>query len=197
MLLEKVTTNEYGARELKRTIHRYLTQPLSVLVANGRIARDSTVRVDVASPEGDTLSIEPSAAEPATAVERIAILVVDDNRRLLNWFEEELGRNGYRVVTSETVEGARARFREDRPDAALIDLLLPDGDGLALCRELRREAPTLPIVAMTGATLDAEDARAFEELDIPVLGKPFLETDLLSALSIRRTGGQALREKPA
>jgi len=56
-LLEKGTSSEYGARELKRTILRELTQPLAAMVAKGEVAAEAVVRVE-AAVEGDRLSIE-------------------------------------------------------------------------------------------------------------------------------------------
>jgi len=56
-LLEKGTSSEYGARELKRTILRELTQPLAAMVAKGEVAEEAIVRVE-AAVEGDRLSIE-------------------------------------------------------------------------------------------------------------------------------------------
>jgi ATP-dependent Clp protease ATP-binding subunit ClpA len=56
-LLEKGTSSEYGARELKRTILRELTQPLAAMVAKGEVATEAIVRVE-AAVEGDRLSIE-------------------------------------------------------------------------------------------------------------------------------------------
>jgi ATP-dependent Clp protease ATP-binding subunit ClpA len=57
-LLEKGTSKEYGARELKRTILRHLTQPLAALVDRGDVEPGTTVRVELA-PEGDTLRLIP------------------------------------------------------------------------------------------------------------------------------------------
>ena len=58
LLLRKGTSIEYGARELKRTILRLLTQPLAAMVESGQVEHGSTVQVDVA-PEGETLSLAP------------------------------------------------------------------------------------------------------------------------------------------
>ncbi len=55
-LLQKGTSAEYGARELNRTIHRYLTQPLATLVATNQVNPGARVRVDVAE-DGQSLNI--------------------------------------------------------------------------------------------------------------------------------------------
>jgi ATP-dependent Clp protease ATP-binding subunit ClpA len=52
-LLRKGTSAEYGARELKRTLHRHLTQPLAALVAGGRIEPGSSVRIEIDEDEDD------------------------------------------------------------------------------------------------------------------------------------------------
>ena len=59
LLLRKGTSTEYGARELKRTILRLLTQPLAAMVESGHVEPGSTVQVDLA-PEGETLSLVPA-----------------------------------------------------------------------------------------------------------------------------------------
>lgn len=58
-LLRKGTSEEYGARELKRTLHRYLTHPLAALVAAGKVAPDSIVRIEL-SHDGEGLAIVPA-----------------------------------------------------------------------------------------------------------------------------------------
>ncbi len=56
-LIEQGTSAEYGARELKRTIHKHLTQPLATLVAKNQIEPGSRVRVEIDPDEGEALSL--------------------------------------------------------------------------------------------------------------------------------------------
>src|SRR4051812_4928179 len=65
-LLQKGTSAEYGARELNRTIHRYLTQPLATVVATGQVNPGARVRVDIAE-NGDKLNIRALEADAALA----------------------------------------------------------------------------------------------------------------------------------
>src|SRR6185437_9709784 len=58
-LLETGTSLEYGARELKRTVHRHLTQPIAALVARGQIAEGQSVRVSVRA-DRKSLALRPS-----------------------------------------------------------------------------------------------------------------------------------------
>src|SRR5690349_1279719 len=85
-LLRKGTSSEYGARELNRTIHRHLTQPLATLVATGQVNPGARVRVDLAK-DGEGLhihSVEPHVKE---APAHPTVLIVDDNRDLLHFLE--------------------------------------------------------------------------------------------------------------
>jgi ATP-dependent Clp protease ATP-binding subunit ClpA len=63
-MIDKGTSLEYGARELRRVIHRHLTQPLAVMVANGEIAPGAAVAVDLAE-SGDTLVFQSTGGRPS------------------------------------------------------------------------------------------------------------------------------------
>ncbi len=65
-LLEKGTSSEYGARELNRTIHRHLTQPLATLVATNQVSPGARVRVEVAE-DGEKLNMRAYDSTPASA----------------------------------------------------------------------------------------------------------------------------------
>src|SRR4029077_2722234 len=85
-LLEKGTSQEYGARELNRTIHRHLTQPLATLVATNQVSAGARVRVDVADDK-DKLNIRSVEQNMASAPAHPTVLLVDDNRDLLHFLE--------------------------------------------------------------------------------------------------------------
>jgi ATP-dependent Clp protease ATP-binding subunit ClpA len=70
-LLEKGTSPQYGARELKRTIHRHIVQPLAAMVVNGEVAAGSTIRVTL-QEDGQGLKIEPPRARRAVRAVKAA-----------------------------------------------------------------------------------------------------------------------------
>ena len=74
------------------------------------------------------------------AGERRRILVVDDDRALADMLGEYLERAGYVVAARDTVAGGFAAARRESFDAVVLDVMLPDGDGLDLCRRLRAES---------------------------------------------------------
>lgn len=77
------------------------------------------------------------------------LLLVEDNARLASLIREGLDRQGFAVNWCETVDGAEHALRIDDYDLMLLDLGLPDGDGLDLVRRLRRRQDTMPILILT------------------------------------------------
>jgi DNA-binding NtrC family response regulator len=194
-LLERGTSAEYGARELKRTIHRHLTQPLAALVARGDVEPGAQVVVDWVGQ--DSLTIipgegrrEPVAAEPV-------VLVVDDNQGLLTWLEQELKASGFQPVVFAALEDANRAIDKIRPDAAVVDVMLPDGNGVHLAVQLRKRFARLPVVVMSGMALHAEEAAICDSYGFQTLYKPFLAQDVKNILQALLLHGSAERAKGA
>lgn len=82
----------------------------------------------------------------------VTILLVEDEALLRGAFRTLLEARGYRVREAGTGKEAQELFEAERPDLVLLDIGLPDCDGLEIARELRRRAGTdaMPIVALTG-----------------------------------------------
>jgi CheY-like chemotaxis protein/energy-coupling factor transporter ATP-binding protein EcfA2 len=179
-LVERGISPEYGARELRRVIHRHLTQPLAALVAEGEVPAGATVTVDRTV---DALSLAVHERTIAGAPALRTILVVDDNAAIVRWLMHVLGREGFDVIPASGVEEARAQMAKRYPDVALIDHVLPDGEGVALAGEIRRARRDTPIVMMSGFELDQEERSFCLRHDIPRLAKPFLAEELLKTLA--------------
>jgi len=77
------------------------------------------------------------------------LLLVEDNARLASLIREGLDRQGFAVDWCETVDGAEHALRINDYDLMLLDLGLPDGEGLDLVRKLRRRQDTMPILILT------------------------------------------------
>ncbi len=88
------------------------------------------------------------------------LLLVDDDTDLLRLLSIRLGASGYRITAAEGVEAARTRLGITRFDLVLSDVRLPDGDGLALFDDIRRQHPALPVILLTahGSIPDAVEA---------------------------------------
>lgn len=79
------------------------------------------------------------------------ILLVEDNRQINEINSRALLRAGYFVQAAETLADARRLLQADRFDAIILDIGLPDGSGISLCREIRDET-TAPILFLTAKT---------------------------------------------
>ncbi len=183
-LLRKGTSPEYGARELKRTIHRFLTQPLATKVAAGQIEPGARVRVEL-TEDKENLNIRTLEQGAVRAPQHPTVLLVDDNRDLLRFLERLMAQAGWRLITAESAQEAEQAVTRQMPNAALLDYLLPDGNGVELGVMLQRKSPGVQVIMMTGAQLTAEEEAICQEYDFPILRKPFLANDILNLIRAR------------
>jgi CheY-like chemotaxis protein len=183
-LLGKGTSAEYGARELNRTIHRFLTQPLATVVATGQVSPGARVRVEVAE-NNEKLNIRAIEADAAHAPSHPTVLLVDDNRDLLHFLERLMADAGWKLLTAESATEAKRLVQEHKPNAALLDYMLPDGNGVELGVEFLQAVPGMLVIVMTGTILPSEEEALCEEHDFPVLRKPFLASDVMNQIRSR------------
>ena len=100
------------------------------------------------------------------------ILVVDDAPDIRRLTSDYLTHAGFRVLTAGTVEAALRITRTERPDLLVLDLGLPDGDGLDVARAIRRTS-SLPIVMLTARTDEADTIVGLELGADDYVTKPF------------------------
>jgi ATP-dependent Clp protease ATP-binding subunit ClpA/CheY-like chemotaxis protein len=191
-LLRKGTSSEYGARELNRTIHRFLTQPLATLVATNQVNPGARVQVDVAEAD-EKLHIHAVEAEGAVSPTTPTVLLVDDNRDLLHFLERLMADAGWKLLTAESATEARRLVQEHKPNAALLDYMLPDGNGVELGVEFLQSVSQMLVIVMTGTILPPEEEALCEEHNFPVLRKPFLASDVMNQIRSRLVPLQAAR----
>ena len=185
-LLQKGTSAEYGARELNRTIHRSLTQPLATMVATGQISAGARVRVEVAEG-GESLHLRSVEGDEARAPSHPTVLLVDDNRDLLHFLERLMADAGWKLLTAESAGEAKKLMAAEKPNAALLDYMLPDGNGVELGVEFLQALPRMLVIMMTGTILPPEEEALCEEHNFPVLRKPFLASDVMNQIRSRLT----------
>ena len=109
------------------------------------------------------------------------VLLVEDDEALREALTHTLTRAGFAVLASRSGADALGVARAERPDAAVIDLLLPDSGGLGVARELRRERAleSIPVLFITGLSLPSVRTAL---APTPVLFKPFTRRQLLDSL---------------
>ena len=93
-------------------------------------------------------------AQPIFISDRSSILIIEDDPIQIELLEEGLQRNGFHVSSSTTAASGLRLARSERPDVILLDLGLPDGDGLELCEKLADDQLTasIPIIIISGTT---------------------------------------------
>jgi two-component system KDP operon response regulator KdpE len=111
------------------------------------------------------------------------ILVVDDEPQIRRAVRTALVGHGYRVATAATGAEALTTFGEWRPDVVLLDLMLPDRDGLLVCREIRAMATT-PIVVLSARGAEHDKVAALDQGADDYLTKPFGVEELLVRIRV-------------
>jgi DNA-binding response OmpR family regulator len=120
-----------------------------------------------------------------------AILLVEDDPNLRLALRDNLeNQGGYAVEEAASVREARAHLAKRSFQLVLLDVMLPDGDGYTLCRALRDEGVTTPVLMLTARTLEDDVVRGFEAGAQDYLGKPYRLRELLARVGalVRRSG---------
>jgi two-component system, OmpR family, KDP operon response regulator KdpE len=116
------------------------------------------------------------------------VLVVDDEAQILRALRVVLRDAGFESVPAGTVREALDAAAVRPPDAAIVDLVLPDGDGIEIARRLR-EWSTMPIILLSAIGDEAEKVRALEAGADDYVVKPFGPRELVARLqrALQRT----------
>jgi len=110
------------------------------------------------------------------------VLVVDDDVASLSALFECLRRAGYRVLVAQDGASALERAENGKPALVLLDVMMPDMDGFATCRRLKRNPATadIPVLFLTALTDTAEKLKGFEAGAVDYLTKPFQWEEVLA-----------------
>jgi two-component system KDP operon response regulator KdpE len=121
--------------------------------------------------------------------ERPRILVVDDEPQIVRALKVILRDGGFEAVPAESMEEALDRAAVRPPDAAIVDLVLPDGNGVELCRRLR-EWSDMPIIVLSAVGEEDAKVEALAAGADDYVTKPFGPRELLARLqaALRRAG---------
>jgi two-component system response regulator (stage 0 sporulation protein F) len=124
-----------------------------------------------------------------------SILVIDDNELVRGFLRAVLEQQGHAVTEAGQGRAALQRLRQSPVDLVLTDIYMPDCDGLEVIMTLRREFPSIRIVAMSGGSGDRNLLAAARQLGAQdVLEKPIDAKDLIkSVASVLGNGDEAAR----
>ena len=122
-----------------------------------------------------------------------AILVVEDDLALSTGLCFELDAAGYASLPAYNCAKARYLFSKERPDLVLLDINLPDGNGFDLCKEIKGQAPELPVIFLTANDLETDVLNGFDMGADDYVTKPFNMQILLRRVEValRRTRPEA------
>ena len=120
----------------------------------------------------------------------VRILVVDDDRAVRESLRRSLSFNGYSVELAQDGREALDLIASDRPDAVVLDVMMPRLDGLEVCRQLRSTGDDLPILVLTARDSVSERVAGLDAGADDYLPKPFALEELLARMRalLRRTG---------
>lgn len=95
---------------------------------------------------------------------------------------DALGFEGFRVVTAPNGKQGAALARHEKPNAVLLDLMLPDLNGYQVCEEIRRHDPFVPIIMLTAKSQEADKIRGLDAGADDYITKPFSPGELVARL---------------
>jgi DNA-binding response OmpR family regulator len=127
---------------------------------------------------------------------RQKILIVDDNVEYLGLLRLSLKRAGFAIATAKTGMEALKKARSLSPNLILLDLVLPEMDGFAVCEVLRqcRATAAIPVIMLTGLTSEFTRYAGFESGATDYVTKPVSPKELITR--IRHWLGQAPQSRP-
>ena len=114
---------------------------------------------------------------------RAAILVVEDEPEIRRFLRSALGTEGYRVVEAETGERGAIEAGTHKPDLAIVDLGLPDIDGIEVIRRIRRWSP-MPILVLSARAQESAKVEALDAGADDYVTKPFGVDELLARVRV-------------
>ena len=118
------------------------------------------------------------------------VLVADDEQRITQLVSLALTDEGFRVVTAAGGEEALAKAEEIRPDIVLLDIVMPDLDGIEVMRQIRERRP-VPVILLTARGAASEKAKGLDQGADDYIAKPFHLDELAARVRavLRRASG--------
>lgn len=128
----------------------------------------------------------------------LTVLLVEDDLDLASGLLEYLSRRGVTLDVATRAREARQRIREGVFDLILMDVQLPDGDGIALCETLKKEGLRSPVLFLTARDQLGDKLRAFDAGAVDYVVKPFAAAELFARIAaltrhIPAMGGWSIR----
>ncbi len=130
------------------------------------------------------------------------ILLVDDEPNIIQLARMYLEREGYRIISSADGKNALDTIRAKKPNLVVLDVMLPELDGLEVCKRLRREKNNVPVIMLTARDDDIDKILGLELGADDYMTKPFNPRELTARVKVilrrserfgKETSGEMLR----
>ncbi len=107
------------------------------------------------------------------------ILIAEDEPKIAAFMQKGLNRSGF--LTNVVADGNQvlSKMLEDSYDLVLLDLGLPEKDGLVILKEMQQRNIHIPIIVVTARSIDPQDAQMIQMAGTEIVSKPFLMKDLI------------------
>ncbi|MEU1082190.1 response regulator transcription factor [Streptomyces sp. NPDC005908] len=140
------------------------------------------------SPQGRSALLRPDGSS-------VRVLVVDDEQSITELLSMALRYEGWQIRSASDGQGAVRAAREFRPDAVVLDMMLPDMDGLAVLGRLRHELPDVPVLFLTAKDAVEDRIAGLTAGGDDYVTKPFSLEEVVARLRglIRRSGASDRR----
>jgi DNA-binding response OmpR family regulator len=112
------------------------------------------------------------------------ILIIDDDRDILQVLKANLELHDFSILTADTWKTGQEALSREHPDLLLLDAMLPDGDGFSICRLLREQLPLLPIIMLTARDKVSDKVFGLESGADDYLVKPFETLELIARIKV-------------
>ena len=116
------------------------------------------------------------------AVAKKTILVIDDEPQIVMGLRDALEFEGFKVAAAGKGSEGLGLARTENPDAVILDLMLPDMNGYAVCEELRRWNAFVPIIMLTARSLETDKIRGLDSGADDYVTKPFSVNELIARI---------------
>ena len=120
------------------------------------------------------------------------IVLIEDDTILLALLKYNLEKEGFGVAGSQTGKGALELCRRERPDLVILDIMLPDSDGLEICKGIRNhsELANTPVIFLTARASETDRIVGLELGANDYIVKPFFVRELIARVKIHFRGAK-------
>ena len=117
-------------------------------------------------------------------MEKLNILVVDDKKVIGDLFDFTLGYSGHAITVVDNTGAALNAVKGKNFDIVFLDIVMPEKDGVDTLKEIKELSPALPVVMMSGYSVEEKKEKAKELGAVACLTKPFEIEDVIKIIKI-------------